>query len=65
MTKIFKTVLGCGLIACLQLTSWAQSEWPKTKPVTLLVAFAPGSSTDIVARYKVRASGRVLGPHRR
>ncbi len=28
----------------------AQTEWPKAKPVTLLVAFAAGSSTDIVAR---------------
>jgi tripartite-type tricarboxylate transporter receptor subunit TctC len=25
-------------------------DWPKAKPITLTVAFAPGSSTDIVAR---------------
>jgi tripartite-type tricarboxylate transporter receptor subunit TctC len=61
MTKIFKTVLGCGLIACLQLTSWAQSEWPKTKPVTLLVAFAPGSSTDIVARSLTQKLSEITG----
>jgi tripartite-type tricarboxylate transporter receptor subunit TctC len=61
MTKIFKTVLGCGLIACLQLTTWAQSEWPKTKPVTLLVAFAPGSSTDIVARSLTQKLSEITG----
>ena len=28
----------------------AAQEWPKAKPITFTVAFAPGSSTDIVAR---------------
>ena len=37
-------------LAAVGLGAWAQSEWPKAKPVTLLVAFAPGASTDIVAR---------------
>ena len=39
------SMLGTGLSAQAQT-----SDWPKSKPVTLLVAFAPGSSTDIVAR---------------
>jgi len=28
----------------------AQSEWPKARPVTIIVGFAPGSTTDIVSR---------------
>jgi tripartite-type tricarboxylate transporter receptor subunit TctC len=53
-----RTTRWLGLAGLLSLTAltppstWAQSasDWPKAKPVTLLVAFAPGSSTDIVAR---------------
>ena len=37
-------------LGCLSLSVSAQSDWPKNKTVTLLVAFAPGASTDIVAR---------------
>ena len=50
--RLIKAFLGFivafGLLATPLLH--AQSDWPKSKPVTLLVAFAPGSSTDIVAR---------------
>ena len=28
----------------------AQAEWPKAKPVNIIVGFAPGSTTDIVSR---------------
>jgi len=45
------TRLGLAAVcSVLSLNASAQAEWPKAKPVTLLVAFAPGASTDIVAR---------------
>jgi tripartite-type tricarboxylate transporter receptor subunit TctC len=50
MLHYLKTLLGFAVIGSLHLSSWAQSDWPKAKPVTLVVAFAAGSSTDIVAR---------------
>ena len=45
----------------MQITSWAQSEWPKAKPVSLVVAFAPGSSTDIVARTLTQKLNELTG----
>jgi tripartite-type tricarboxylate transporter receptor subunit TctC len=39
----------------------AQSEWPKAKPVTLVVAFAPGASTDIVARSLTQKLNELTG----
>jgi tripartite-type tricarboxylate transporter receptor subunit TctC len=47
--------------SCISATSWAQSEWPKVKPVTLLVAFAPGASTDIVARSLSQKMSEITG----
>ncbi|MEY3887191.1 MAG: hypothetical protein RL650_1283 [Pseudomonadota bacterium] len=61
MIKTLRLALVCGLLACTQITSWAQSEWPKAKPVTLLVAFAPGSSTDIVARSLTQKLNEITG----
>ena len=40
MVHYFKALLGFAVIGSLHLSSWAQSEWPKAKPVTLVVAFA-------------------------
>ena len=37
-------------VLALAITPAAAQEWPKAKPITFTVAFAPGSSTDIVAR---------------
>jgi tripartite-type tricarboxylate transporter receptor subunit TctC len=39
----------------------AQTDWPKAKPVTLLVAFAAGSSTDIVARNLTQKLTEITG----
>ncbi len=47
--RLSKLLLGLFGLSVLWPTA-AQTEWPKAKPVTLLVAFAAGSSTDIVAR---------------
>jgi tripartite-type tricarboxylate transporter receptor subunit TctC len=61
MTTFLKAALGCSLMACMQITSWAQSEWPKAKPVSLVVAFAPGASTDIVARTLTQKLNELTG----
>ena len=61
MIKLLRAAWVCSLLACTQLTSWAQSEWPKAKPVTLLVAFAPGASTDIVARSLTQKLNEITG----
>ena len=55
-----KLLLGlcAGLIG---LHAGAQTEWPKAKPVTLLVAFAPGASTDIVARSLTQKLSELTG----
>jgi tripartite-type tricarboxylate transporter receptor subunit TctC len=40
--------------------AWAQ-EWPKAKPIVFSVGFAPGSSTDIVARTLGQKVAEALG----
>lgn len=61
MVKLLKAALGCSLLVCTQITSWAQTEWPKAKPVSLVVAFAPGASTDIVARSLTQKLNEMTG----
>jgi tripartite-type tricarboxylate transporter receptor subunit TctC len=39
----------------------AQQEWPKAKPITIVVGFAPGSTTDIVARTIAQKIGESTG----
>jgi tripartite-type tricarboxylate transporter receptor subunit TctC len=63
--KIFKKInatgLGAILTAFIGLHAQAQTDWPKAKPVTLLVAFAPGASTDIVARSLTQKLSELTG----
>jgi len=47
---MFKQLIVLVIGVATIFVSNAQTDWPKAKPVTLLVAFAPGASTDIVAR---------------
>lgn len=41
--------VGVGLMLASQLPAWAQADWPN-KPVKLIATFAPGGSSDLVAR---------------
>jgi tripartite-type tricarboxylate transporter receptor subunit TctC len=61
MVHSFKALLSLALIGGMHLSSWAQAEWPKAKPVTLLVAFAPGASSDIVARSLTQKLNELTG----
>jgi len=42
MLHYLKTLLGFAVIGSLHLSSWAQSDWPKAKPVTLVRRFCRG-----------------------
>lgn len=55
------TWLAAFLTAFIGLNARAQTEWPKAKPVTLVVAFAPGASTDIVARSLTQKLSELTG----
>ena len=43
------------------LPSFAQSDWPKDKPITFIVPFTAGSGTDVIARTVAEKLGPILG----
>ena len=61
ISQRMQVMAGFILGSCMSVSSWAQSDWPKAKPVTLLVAFAPGASTDIVARSLSQKLSEITG----
>ena len=51
MKGIARTVVAlAGAILALYATATFAQEWPKQRPVTFVVGFAPGSSTDLISR---------------
>jgi tripartite-type tricarboxylate transporter receptor subunit TctC len=47
--KVLKT-LCIGALAVSATAGAAHAEWPKDRPIEIVVAFAPGGSTDVMAR---------------
>jgi tripartite-type tricarboxylate transporter receptor subunit TctC len=54
-----------GTLAAIAALAWAGAaaaqDWPKQRPVTLVVGFGPGASTDIIARLVAPKLGEALG----
>ena len=61
MKHLLKSALAILTLGGMQIGAWADNEWPKAKPVTLVVAFAPGASTDIVARSLTQKLAELTG----
>ena len=57
---IRRTALTLGMLALLGTTAHAQSGYP-AKPIRLLVPFAAGGTTDLIARVVADPLGRELG----
>ena len=54
------TLLGCAALGALGATAHAQPAWPN-KPIRIVVPFAPGGTTDILARAMAPELTRLLG----
>ena len=50
LSTVTKNILFALVGVAVLPSAIAQTDWPKAKPVSLVVAFGPGASTDIVAR---------------
>src|SRR5213592_1181622 len=60
LKRALRKVFALAAVAALAAPALAQ-EWPKQRPVQFVVAFGPGSTTDIVARLVAQKLGESLG----
>jgi tripartite-type tricarboxylate transporter receptor subunit TctC len=49
--RLLGTALAAPVLAPLAAPALAQARWEPTRPVTILVGFAPGGGTDIITRF--------------
>lgn len=61
LTRRHALVALATFMATLALPAAAQAEFPKQKPITLVVPFAPGGGNDILARAIAPRMGQLLG----
>jgi tripartite-type tricarboxylate transporter receptor subunit TctC len=61
LTRRHALVALAAFMATLALPAAAQAEFPKQKPITLVVPFAPGGGNDILARAIAPRMGQLLG----
>lgn len=61
MHNLTRRSLGAATLALLPAATSAQAPYPGTRPVSIVVSFAPGGSTDTVARLVAQQLGRILG----
>ena len=55
-----RIALGAFLAAAILGTSTAQAAWPADKPITYVVPFTPGGSTDVVGRMIAQKLSKIL-----
>ena len=56
-----RTVLGASLAAALPLGAHAQQAWQPSRPIRIIVPYAPGGSSDIIARAISQPLSEALG----
>lgn len=64
MTSLSRRVFcasACALLAGVHGRVWAQGNWPTSKPITWVVPYPPGGSTDILGRAIAQRLSKLLG----
>ncbi|RYF58264.1 MAG: tripartite tricarboxylate transporter substrate binding protein, partial [Comamonadaceae bacterium] len=56
-----RTALLCTLAALAAAPAWAQQDAYPSKPITIVVGYPPGGSTDLTARTVATELGNKLG----
>jgi tripartite-type tricarboxylate transporter receptor subunit TctC len=60
-TRLGRRTLGAATLAALAPRPGAAQAWPGARPVSIVVSFAPGGSTDTVARIVAQQLTRIIG----